>query len=62
MPMPDPWIVTLLPLHVPVYPNMPRTSFTSFGFSRNVSAAHFALYGSPGKSTVSAMSVFFAPI
>ena len=37
--MPDPWIVTRCPRHVPVNPSIPRTSFTRRGFSRNVSAA-----------------------
>ena len=54
--MPDPWIVTSWPRQRPVKASMPRTSLTRRGASRKVSAAHFARLGSPGISTVSAIS------
>src|SRR6056297_4115007 len=55
-------MVTACPHQVPVKPSIPRTSFTHFGLSRNVSAAHFARYGSPGIKIVSAISPGVAPI
>src|SRR6056297_248095 len=55
-------MVTRLPFHVPVKPSIPRTWFTHATSFRNVSAAHFARYGSPGSRTVSAISPGWAPI
>ena len=56
MPMPEPITETGTPLYVPVKPNIPLTLLNCFGFSRKFSAINFARNGSPGISTVFAMS------
>ena len=54
--MPEAMTVTGTPFHVPVWPWTPRTLLTSFGSVRKVSAINLARSGSPGISTVLAIS------
>ena len=56
MPMPEAITVTGTPFQVPVWPCTPRTLLTSTGSVKKVSAMNFARSGSPGISTVLAIS------
>jgi hypothetical protein len=60
--MPDPITETRLPLYSPVNPSIFLVELNWLTPVKNSSAIYFALKGSPGSKTVSAISPTFAPI